>query len=462
MKRILAFVLTVVLCATFSLGFSGEEDLVGTDITTAVTMNFSVGEGKSAFLRDRNPETVCSARDRFELLIASETPICGIYLIWNTKPAEWKLNSAEETLSGGTQGFLHEYRALSGGTAYSLTWDGPSDAQLAEIYFLSEGSVPEFVQVWDEPYTKADILMLPILPGDEFLYFGGVLPYYGKELGLQVQVAYLLNSDPVRNHELLNGLWYAGVRNYPVFSSFSHQADAPYAESDILAFMVELFRRFKPEVVIGPDLAGNGGDAVRMQFSAVLAQQALAGARDGSQFAESVTEYGVWQVKKCYLHLYTEGNLFLDWSAKNLTAFDGKSAFEVAQTAYGYHVSQQDKGLMSLDDPIRGGNGLFGLYSSTVGADTGEKDFLENIPAESLSNWVEPEPEPEPELPTTENKPVTEPLDPPVSVPEVSIPQPKPSNKSDFPPVLLWAIVALGGVGFIGTIVLICKSGKRK
>jgi hypothetical protein len=106
-----------------------------------------------------------------------------------------------------------------------------------------------------------------------------------------------------------------------------------------------------------------------MQFASVLAQQALVAARDDSQFTDSVADYGIWQVKKCYLHLYGEGNVFLDWSAKNLTAFDGKTAFEVAQTAFGYHISHQDKGLMSADDPLRGGKGLFGLYASTVGSD---------------------------------------------------------------------------------------------
>lgn len=460
MKKILSLVLTAILVASLSLCLFAEEDLVGTDITSAVTMNFTVGEGKSAFLRDRNLDSACSARDRFELLIASETPIYGIYLIWNTKPASWKLTGNTETVSGGAKGYLHEYVALSGGTAYTLTWEGPSDAQLAEIYFLSEGTVPEFVQVWDEPYTKADILMLPVHAGDEFFYFGGVLPYYGKELGLQVQVVYLLNPDATRNHELLNGLWYAGVRNYPVFSEFSEQLT--YTDDDLLSFMVKTIRRFKPELVLGSDLAGNGGDAVRMQFASVLSQQALVAARDVSQFTDSVAEYGIWQVKKCYLHLYGEGNVFLDWSAKNLTAFDGKTAFEVAQTAFGYHISQQDKGLMSADDPLRGGNGLFGLYASTVGSDVAKIDFLENIPAESLSNWVEPEPEPEPELPTTENDPVTEPQDTAVSIPQITISQQTSVNKSDFPPVLLWTIVAFGAISLIGTVVLICKSGKRK
>ena len=460
MKKFLSLVLTAILTVSLSLFCFAEEEVVGTDITAAVTMNFTVGEGKSAFLRDRNLESACSARDRFELLIASETPIYGIYLIWNTRPASWKLTGNTEIVSGGSEGYLHEYAPLSGGTAYTLTWEGPSDAQLAEIYFLSEGSVPEFVQVWDESYTKADILMLPVLAGDEFFYFGGTLPYYGAELGLQVQVAYLLNADATRNHELLNALWYAGVRNYPVFSNFS--SETSYTEDEILAFMVEILRRFKPEVVLGPDLAGNGGDPVRMQFASVLSQQALTAARDASQYTDTVTEYGVWQVKKCYLHLYGEGNVFLDWSAKNLTSFDGMTAFEAAQTAFGYHVSQQDKGLMSPDDPLRGGNGLFGLYSTTVGDDAVKQDFLENIPAESLSDWVEPEPEPEPELPTTEDDSHTETQDTTVTVPQVAVPQPKPSNKSDFPPFLLWTIVAFGAVSLIGTVVLICKSGKRK
>ena len=98
-------------------------------------------------------------------------------------------------------------------------------------------------------------------------------------------------------------------------------------------------------------------------------------------------------------------NRFINWKEKELSAFGGMNAYDVAQKGFEQHKSQVAYFSMSLNDRSRYGNGLFGLYSSTVGPDVEKNDFLENIPEESLTTWIPPEPEPEPDpIPTTDTE----------------------------------------------------------
>lgn len=406
MKKFVVVAFAALFFGILSFVCFGKESasLQGEDITDRVSLNFTVGSGRSSRLLDRNVETACSSQDYFELKISSEAPLYGIYLLWNDAVPRWTLTGETEIVSGGENGFWHEYKPLSGGSEYTLTWNNCPDAELAEVYFLSEGTVPAFVQIWEKPCEKADFLLLPTHADDEHLWFGGTMPYYGGELGYKIQVVYLMKHVSGRHHELLNGLWHVGVKNYPVISQFidkysyslSH-AKTLYPEEEVLDFLVENIRRFRPEVIVGHDLKGEYGHGAHILNATVLSDRALIAASDPAQCPESFAKYGAWETKKCYLHLYHENEIFIDWTAKILTAFDGKNAYDVAQEGFDQHVSQRHAFSMSLDNREKYGNALFGLVHSTVGPDLMRNDFLENIPLESLTTWEAPEPEPEPE-----------------------------------------------------------------
>ena len=101
---------------------------------------------------------------------------------------------------------------------------------------------------------------------------------------------------------------------------------------------------------------------------------------------ESAEKYGVWTVKKCYLHLYPENTIHIDMEVP-LASFEGKTAHAVAQKAFLEHVSQQNgnhscsnQGVYSLED--------FGLYYTAVGTDTKKDSFFENIDPGLLSNYL--------------------------------------------------------------------------
>ncbi len=398
MKKIGSVFIFLFLICSFCFCVQAEETAVAQDLTKKECFRMISGSGSVSRLIDRSVKSACSAEDFFEMQITSETPLYGIYLIWNHTPPQWTLTGVDDVTEGGEYGFWHEYKPLNGGTDYLLTWEG--EGYLADVYLLGAGELPDYVQVWEPPCEKADFLLLPTHADDEHLWFGGTMPYYAGELGYKIQVVYLMKHVYGRHHELINGLWTVGVRNYPVISEFEDkycanlaQAQSYYPEEEVLEFLVENIRRFRPEVIIGHDLDGEYGHGAHILNAKVLSEQALQVAADTERFAESAGQYGTWETKKCYLHLYTENEIFINWQEKILTAFDGKNAYEMAQAGFDQHVSQRTFFSMSLDDRARYGNGLFGLCHTTVGPDLQKDDFLENIPAECLTTWVEPEPE---------------------------------------------------------------------
>lgn len=469
MKRIGAVVLCLIICLSFFSAMPAfAEEKIGEDITDKVEMNFTVGKGTSRLLKDRNVETGCSSADRFELLIKSSEPIYGVYLLWNDAVAEWTLSDGTNSVSGGKNGFWHEYAELPGGTEYTMSWSGAPGAELAEIYFLSAGELPDFVQVWDTPCEKADILLLPTHADDEHLWFGGTMPYYAGELGYKIQVVYLMKHVSGRHHELLNGLWHVGIRNYPVISEFIDKysgslahAKTLYPEDKVLEFLVENIRRFRPEVILGHDLDGEYGHGAHMLNAYVLSKFALEAANDPAQCPESAAKYGVWEPKKCYLHLYQENEIFIDWTAKILTAFGGKNSYDVAQEGFDCHVSQRTFFSMSLDDRSKYGNALFGLCYSTVGPDLLKNDFLENIPEEALTTWVvEADPVPdETPLPTDDS---TE------KEPELTATPSTDINTLPTATVPDWIIWIFAGVGILGvfgtalTVIFFLRKGSER
>ena len=93
-------------------------------------------------------------------------------------------------------------------------------------------------------------------------------------------------------------------------------------------------------------------------------------------FPDSASEYGVWDVKKTYLHLYPENEITLDLR-QPLSKLNDRSALQTAKDAYLKHVSQQWCWFY-VSDTNEFSCARFGLYRSTVGADTGS-DMTENI-----------------------------------------------------------------------------------
>lgn len=343
-------------------------------------------------LTDGSVGSRCSFSQEETLEVRSSDGFAGLYLIFD-RPVQWTLVHQNGTREmRGEQGFLHEYLPLDR-PEYRMELVLPEGAVLCEVQAFGQGVLPGWVQVWRPPCEKADLLVLPTHADDEHLWFGGALPYYAGEKGYAVQVAYMTNhwAEPYRPHELLDGLWTVGVRHYPVVSAFAdlyaskeslEAAREVYDEREVTAWQVEQLRRFEPLVVLGHDVDGEYGHGAHRLNAATLLQ-ALELSGDPEIFTDSAERYGAWQVQKCYLHLWPEGAIRMEWGEMPLKAFGGKTALEMAAEGFACHASQTQW----FEVRAGGKNDCrkFGLAFTTVGPDEAGTDFFEHTDRGSAS-----------------------------------------------------------------------------
>ncbi|MCQ2406321.1 MAG: PIG-L family deacetylase [Oscillospiraceae bacterium] len=369
---------------------SPEPDYPAEDLTAALSC--TVGGGSRWAFGDRDWETYNYISSYEEILFHCDTPVKSLYFIWDCTPGEYTLEYEGGSVLCGEKGFWHEYISLPEEiTDFRLCLSGTEYIRLCDVYAYSEGAVPDYVQKWKEPWEEADLLLISTHCDDEHIFFGGTLPYYGRERGYRVQVAYQIGhiTNALRTHEALNGLWTVGIDHYPVFSTLK---DIPveylsggryaYGEEGFCEYQVEQLRRFKPSVVLAQDIKGEYGHGAHCLTGDNLCRSVYYAA-DESIFPESAEKYGTWDTPKTYLHLYPENRIFMDWKSIYLESFGGLSAEAVAIKGLDCHVSEQFGDMYNYYNRYWDSR-IFGLYRSLVGEDVNKNDFFENIPEESL------------------------------------------------------------------------------
>lgn len=325
--------------------------------------------------------------------VTTETPCYGVYVCFGDTLSPWVVEVKEGSkwvVSARGEGlYAHEYIALSGLTHFRITYESTKQRTLSinEMYLLSDGDVPDFVQRWQPTVEKADLMLLVAHPDDEILFFGGMLPEYAGERKMNVVVCYMTCGTTVRRSELLNGLWLCGVRTYPDIGGFWDKYalkktdpiyDAWKGKSNVHKYVTALIRKYKPEVLVTHATNGEYGHGAHI-VCADSCLTCVASAADETKFTASFSEYGAWQVKKLYLHTYLDNPITLDWD-KPLANLNGRTGFEVAQQAYTLHASQpQDKQYQVEPRDSEKSSYLFGLAYSAVGEDVEKNDLFENI-----------------------------------------------------------------------------------
>lgn len=331
--------------------------------------------------------------------IVAKEPIGGMYIEWGELPGAWTLQAYrtgawEDVSSHGEMGYAHEYAAVQGDTQLRIKLNTNKKKKLLsilELRVLGVGETPADVQIWQPTHEKADLMLLVGHPDDEYVFMGGTIPTYAISRGLNVVVAFMTCSTPQRRGELLDALWHTGETHYPVIGPFgdrySYNLKMGYdriGEKPAKRYVVELLRKYRPEVVVTHDTDGEYGHGMHM----VCADASIYAYERAASEKYTSVDLPTWQVKKLYLHLYPKNQIMLNWETP-LDCYGGKTALEIAAECYTYHVSQYEQqarvkrnnqwyyfGVYSHD---MYDNALFGLYASTVGDDVQQNDFMENI-----------------------------------------------------------------------------------
>lgn len=435
LKALIPFlVILILLLAALPAAAEEAENLTGT-----LTVKTVDKPGKTKAITDGSYKSFWESSSRKEpwVVLSSDKPVYGLYLCFQKMPDTYVIQKKSgegwtTVAEGGSPRFHHVFFELDGIKEIRIlsTMEKKNIMGFNEIYAFGQGEVPDWVQKWQEPVDKADLLVMVAHPDDELLFTGGAIPVYGAEMGRSVEVAYLTYSNTTRRSEALNGLWAMGIRHYPEFGPFADRyakggkLKNAYAEAGgkekVLDWVTELYRRYRPEVVITHAENGEYGHP-QHKMIADAAMECFTRAADAQKAPDSYQAYGPWQVKKLYLHLYGEEaeQTVLEWD-QPLKAFDGKTGADMAVEAFALHVSQKGMGAGKGDKfeefkvETTGAHKYpydhFGLRCTMVGADEAKNDFLEHIDEADLTH-VEKTPvetkeeEPEPDEPEEEETP---------------------------------------------------------
>ncbi len=365
------------------------------DTAADITAGTIVTNARGAVVKeatDRRPKTSLlkdRGREFYDVSLPEDSACHHIYLELVGQPVPYKVEAQDaaglwQTVAQAEHPFAHQYFKVEGLRQFRLSPAEPTKkAAPGEIYLYGQGERPEHIQLWQMPEGKMDMMLIVAHPDDELLWFGGTIPYYAGVRDKKLLNVYMAPCTDRRRTELLNGLWHSGQGIYPVLGPFRdiraktlQEANGAWGKGRIDRFLVGLLRQWQPDVVLTHAANGEYGHGAHKATSegAVRAVQQAALASERHSESEA---FGLWEVKKLYLHLGgAKGRIEMDWSAPQ-DRFQGRSSIEVAAESFAKHVSQQGFNMPADDSRLT--NRVFQLVHSTVGEDKLKDDFLEHV-----------------------------------------------------------------------------------
>ena len=351
-------------------------------------------------LWDMNAESGYIVKGPGDLTISwrNGVPARMLYLAWRTLPEPFVVRqyAGDGALIASQTGETWELNQLYkiSPEARSVSIVSQTDMDLCSALVYGPNMIPKNYHPWNPTPEKLDYLVIATHPDDDILFLGAVVPLYGVTRGLSGTILYTATRGiRYRCDEALNGAWVMGLRNHPLFAGFANllpkdqkRREQDFSVDSLTAYYVSVLRRYKPEVVVTQDEQGEYGHWQHMNVSRAVCN-AVSLAADASYDPASAEQYGVFQVKKLYLHLYPQNKVTLN-VYQPLPALGGRNVLEVDSAAFAEHKSQvkidhyqvRNDGFYRLSD--------FGLYQSAVGEDTGTNDLFEHIDPSALSSYV--------------------------------------------------------------------------
>ncbi|MBR0464389.1 MAG: PIG-L family deacetylase [Clostridia bacterium] len=351
----------------------------------------TVSRGEVNYLTDGNHRSAwMPGKDSTLSVEIPEDRDAGVFVIaWVRQPTSYRV-----TFSGASGEDLQVIEEKNPSDMLYMTYDMPEGVRavtvdgfvdeigVCEVMVVERGNVSPSLMRWQPLPEKVDILFVSTHQDDELLFLGGGIPYYVSQ-GKTVAVCYMATCNRGRLNEAMEGLWTCGLRYHPIFLGYEdgHAASVARARGvwgeGALQDLTEVIRRYKPEVIVTQDVNGEYGH-MQHQLTVELVREAVDLTNNPDQFPKSAEEYGVWDVKKTYLHLYNEQKRSMTCYLEPNDYFNGNTPLEIATMAYAKHYSQLTDFRMEITGK-RYDNTVFGLYRTTVGDDIEMKDFFEHI-----------------------------------------------------------------------------------
>ena len=354
---------------------------------------YYINDITSKYLKDNNYNTKTNIFVKDNLKLTSKEEFDSIYIVYYLKSSKGTIDIDGTKKELGTNGFLHEYIKLDK-KVNEVSIQYEEQATIKEI-FLFSGDIPSWVQNWQKPHEKADIILLSTHSDDEHLFFAGLIPTMIAN-NKKIQVVYLAqhNDNPSRLDEQLNGLWQVGLRNYPnlgvIPDAYSESLNgaiknleaANMSLETVTNYLKDIIKTYKPDVIVGHDEKGEYGHGQHILYTHALEKVI-------EQMDEKDLPY------KVYLHLYSDNPIKMNYDIP-LDYYDGKTAYEISKLGYKEHLSQQytwftkwltginSKGegtLFSKATDIKKYSPLdYGLYYSKVGYENEDNNMFYNVP----------------------------------------------------------------------------------
>lgn len=318
--------------------------------TTAQIINSEISIEHNE-LTDLNPNTSYTFDSNQEIIISSDEPIKYVYVIFEEVPKSWELRLNLGSYYNGRYGILHELVTINiPSTQFSMFFQ--TDTTISDIYFYSDGQLPDTVQKWEPPVYDTDIMVFPSSIGNEHLIFGAVITSFTNSHNLQLAYSNNYDDDTQQISSLLDGLWELGVTTYPIFPTIEDVS----SENSLLEYKINLLRRYKPEVVVG-----NNIDDSSIDYADTVQLVNAFNLSNDENFVSSVEPFAP---SKLYLHLYDKNNISIDINA-TLQDYDNKTIAEIILN--GLSKLTPFSNLSNINALQQYQPDKFGLYSSVVG-----------------------------------------------------------------------------------------------
>jgi len=361
------------------------------DLTENCRLILSQNKKEAAALTDGSYYTFwsCGKNGYIEISAPEGEAIHGLYISWSKSITQWEIQAGEDwhTVYTTEEAYFNQYVPLEAG--YSVlrlvnkTTDGHEMA-VSELRVLGAGEAPGWVQQWHTFEGKADLVLLVTDPGDEYLFFGGLLPAYIAQ-GKQVMLCVVVNTNAAYKSQLLDGAWACGMTNYPYIAYFKPKMQrsledqyAAWSEVQFVRHVSRIVRMYQPEVLVTHSRNGEGVDGGHKACADAAIKSLVTAMDEKYDVGYGYANWGNYKVKKLYLHLYGDAPTVLDYD-QPLDFYGGRTARQVAEEAYAH----QDYQRKTLPNKVMGegvcDGSAYGLYYSSVGEDTGLGDLFEHI-----------------------------------------------------------------------------------